>query len=725
MSKHQSPVLSSEATIRPATLQLLRSFARHVKNSEPQSIGKLITSWAKQSNVSERLENLGGKAFPFLHAEKETLKDLMQEYNASFLFAGRSWTYEKIPNFADILWDKDLKPLPSRSRAVLHKDVFDLFNADDTFEGNYGIDIRVMSRLGANIPACRKSEEAPDAGTYGAPYVYTPHGYLCSNGMRLSVGDHVQALDGRIGRIDELKADAGKNLCTIKLGVLCPLEETEKSKSETDAVNLSKATALFNSRWYFATVDTVWILATDIKSHIDVSTGTNDDGRADIWCPLRWIKDNNAYVTYDQKAYNPPHHPRLPAAFLIPSKKGRARLLYARSSKRTKDGSAVYHGEEFVPLSEVSSERFQCGCSTENVMENEWVMLIRKQSIGVDSSVSVHETFLQYEPRIGSPPFFLQGHKNGVHPRYVQFFRHVSDGRKVRHIDRDCDLARMFPAFAEEPSHPKVLEVWGGAGISSQGFVQAAFQKIGTIENNYAALQTNVFNSPKGSKIFRSSSQDEESPTDGFAVALAFDQGILAIPKVDCVASTSPCTFAAGANAFKDGSKAASDRVLLLADLSLKLIMKPHFGFLENVPNVATLFPRLWAGYRLLLMLHGYQLQTGVIECADFGLPQSRRRLFMMYCPRAAQTPQWPAPTHAKSTAGKNFELFPAVTIKEAIGDLHEVAAYSKPHLLPPRTSRTSTADSGSSTDGSPAPTDKWESRKGKRFGAIQTDLSK
>jgi DNA (cytosine-5)-methyltransferase 1 len=66
----------------------------------------------------------------------------------------------------------------------------------------------------------------------------------------------------------------------------------------------------------------------------------------------------------------------------------------------------------------------------------------------------------------------------------------------------------------------------------------------------------------------------------------------------------------------------------------------------------------------------GYQTVSGVLDAADFGVPQHRRRLLVVGS-RVAN-PALPAGTHAKNGAGG---LLPHVTVRETIGGLPGLAA--------------------------------------------------
>jgi DNA (cytosine-5)-methyltransferase 1 len=95
-----------------------------------------------------------------------------------------------------------------------------------------------------------------------------------------------------------------------------------------------------------------------------------------------------------------------------------------------------------------------------------------------------------------------------------------------------------------------------------------------------------------------------------------------------------------------------------------------HIAF-ENVPGMLSArsrerFDAMLAALEAL----GYQTVSGVLDAADFGVPQHRRRLLVVGS-RVAD-PALPVATHAKNGAGG---LRPHVTVRETIGGLPRLAA--------------------------------------------------
>lgn len=91
--------------------------------------------------------------------------------------------------------------------------------------------------------------------------------------------------------------------------------------------------------------------------------------------------------------------------------------------------------------------------------------------------------------------------------------------------------------------------------------------------------------------------------------------------------------------------------------------LRPEWIALEQVPPVLD----LWEAYAEWLRADGYSVWTGLLNAADYGVPQVRRRAFLM-ASRARQVHP-PQATHAQGGALTfEGELQPWVTMAEALG---------------------------------------------------------
>jgi DNA (cytosine-5)-methyltransferase 1 len=92
--------------------------------------------------------------------------------------------------------------------------------------------------------------------------------------------------------------------------------------------------------------------------------------------------------------------------------------------------------------------------------------------------------------------------------------------------------------------------------------------------------------------------------------------------------------------------------------------LRPRWVALEQVPPVLP----LWEEFARVFRSWGYSVWTGILNAADFGVPQTRRRAVLMAS--IEQTALPPEPTHAECPAPSLFgpDRLPWVTMASALG---------------------------------------------------------
>lgn len=116
-------------------------------------------------------------------------------------------------------------------------------------------------------------------------------------------------------------------------------------------------------------------------------------------------------------------------------------------------------------------------------------------------------------------------------------------------------------------------------------------------------------------------------------------------------------------------AECADPRSLLTVEpLRYALALKPRWIALEQVPAVL----ELWTIFAGLLAAHGYQTATGILSAERYGVPQTRKRAFLI---ASLDGPvELPAATHRsyqprrKETPEEELELLPWVSMAEALG---------------------------------------------------------
>ncbi|KAI8815974.1 S-adenosyl-L-methionine-dependent methyltransferase [Fimicolochytrium jonesii] len=285
---------------------------------------------------------------------------------------------------------------------------------------------------------------------------------------------------------------------------------------------------------------------------------------------------------------------------------------------------------------------------------------------------------MQYHNGTDGVPSHLEEFHNGVHPRYVHFFRFaLSTTNTLVRLPPDHDLAKLYPPFEQQfpVEQQDLTELWAGAGVAGVGFETAGFKKTRILENDPYALQTNIGNSSGHVEILHvpdaATLEKPYAGCDFSAVLKGVHMQTIVLPsQIGVVTTTFPCTHNSGANAYKDGEKSEIDRASLPSDISMKILnaFPAHYGLLENLPALETNQPRTFAAYQALLLRSKYQLRKFRCNAAEYGLPQDRPRVFLVYAPSCCTLPVEPIPTHITETSIS--ALLEPPTIREAIGDV-------------------------------------------------------
>ena len=102
--------------------------------------------------------------------------------------------------------------------------------------------------------------------------------------------------------------------------------------------------------------------------------------------------------------------------------------------------------------------------------------------------------------------------------------------------------------------------------------------------------------------------------------------------------------------------------------------VSPNIVLMENVAEMKNGFSQLYTEEIVdRLQNEGYSISHAVLNAADYGVPQRRRRAFFIGI-KSNITPRFPQPTHSNDPAnGSLFDLRDHVSVWEAIGDLPPV----------------------------------------------------
>lgn len=227
------------------------------------------------------------------------------------------------------------------------------------------------------------------------------------------------------------------------------------------------------------------------------------------------------------------------------------------------------------------------------------------------------------------------------------------------------------------PSGPTCIDLFSGAGGLAEGFRQAGWAVLSGNDIDPLAGQTFRLNFPSASFFEGPISLLE--PKD-----LLKDAG-LKPGELDCLVGGPPCQSFSYNNHERSASGARAQ--LFRRYLSIVEALKPKMLVMENVPGMLTIGDgRVVDEIRDELGDLGYECEIRILFAEDFGVPQTRRRVFVVASRIGAPCELFPPGTHGpvpKPLEGRVLKRFvhdwkplegveprPVVTVGEAIGDL-------------------------------------------------------
>ena len=166
------------------------------------------------------------------------------------------------------------------------------------------------------------------------------------------------------------------------------------------------------------------------------------------------------------------------------------------------------------------------------------------------------------------------------------------------------------------------VELCGGAGGLARGFAAAGIKIGAAIEQNRYAAATYRYNFPETEVI-----AEDIRGVAGSTVLRKLD---ISKGELDVLVGGLPCQGFSESNR-RTRTMGNSDNLLYREVLRFLAEMRPRWFVIENVAGIRT----LKSGLFLRQMLEefrgaGYSTKDGVLNAADFGVPQCRRRTFLV-----------------------------------------------------------------------------------------------
>lgn len=207
------------------------------------------------------------------------------------------------------------------------------------------------------------------------------------------------------------------------------------------------------------------------------------------------------------------------------------------------------------------------------------------------------------------------------------------------------------------------VDLFAGAGGLSEGLHRAGYrtafaadfdeQAVGTYRHNHPDVQAKV------------------ADVAGLTARDVLDGSELGHGDIDLLAGGPPCQgFSLAGRRLPNDPK----NRLFVQFLRLAQELQPKAILMENVPGIQSMQRGLVVdAIENTVREMGYSVKTGVLNAAEFGVPQSRKR-FIMIALRDGSTPSLPTPTHTGGAITDEVALFddllPTPSVRDALSDL-------------------------------------------------------
>lgn len=206
---------------------------------------------------------------------------------------------------------------------------------------------------------------------------------------------------------------------------------------------------------------------------------------------------------------------------------------------------------------------------------------------------------------------------------------------------------------------PVAVEVFAGAGGLAEGFREAGFFVALAVEKDRQAAATYVHNHCRWKSTYRCQVLNSDiANLDFAAIADHVRAGLGKTP--DVVFGGPPCQGFSRANMM---TRNMSNPANSLAEHFVRAVhgLQPRLAVLENVADVESFDEgRFVDGLKQAFSAINYTVEYSILNAVDFGVPQRRRRIFLVAA-RDGLTVEFPEPVTGNGTR---------VTVWDAISDL-------------------------------------------------------
>jgi len=167
---------------------------------------------------------------------------------------------------------------------------------------------------------------------------------------------------------------------------------------------------------------------------------------------------------------------------------------------------------------------------------------------------------------------------------------------------------------------PKAIDLFSGCGGLTQGLKQAGFRVVGAVEIDPLAVETYRANHKR---VVIWETDITKIPAVEVMRRLKIKRG-----QLDLLAGCPPCQGFSTMTTLNGRIGQDHRNDLVFQYLRFVRAMRPKAVMLENVPKLA----KNWRSKKLLAELKklGYKTRHGILDAADYGVPQRRRRFILV-----------------------------------------------------------------------------------------------
>ncbi|KAI9844707.1 MAG: hypothetical protein M1837_005449 [Sclerophora amabilis] len=208
-------------------------------------------------------------------------------------------------------------------------------------------------------------------------------------------------------------------------------------------------------------------------------------------------------------------------------------------------------------------------------------------------------------------------------------------------------------------------DVFCGAGGASRGAQMAGLQVMWGVDKDSAAVQSYQRNFP-GTDIWHMEINN--------LIALRFED-----LKVDILHLSPPCQYFSAAHTVVGRDDEMNTATFFSTDELLKTT-KPRVVSLENTSGLAERHGQWQNAAIHMFTRHGFSVRWRVINCAEFGCAQARKRMFLIASCPGEPLPAFPSPTHSSIPEIRQAGgLLPPTTVFDVISGIPKGHANHNP----------------------------------------------